>query len=73
MNSQRAVIWMAFLGTSAVLAWAPGHWFGQAPVETVEIRPAAARPAAAAQQATPAAARTSTGNLFPSQRWSTAP
>ncbi|WP_258911164.1 hypothetical protein [Pseudomonas putida] len=29
MNTQRAVIWASFLGVSAVLAWAPGHWFGQ--------------------------------------------
>lgn len=29
MNTQRAVIWAGFLGVSAALAWAPGHWFGQ--------------------------------------------
>ncbi|MDU9404282.1 hypothetical protein RTH46_17480 [Pseudomonas sp. zfem004] len=29
MNIQRALMWAGFLGLSAALAWAPGHWFGQ--------------------------------------------
>ena len=29
MNTQRAVIWVGFLGVSAALAWAPDHWCGQ--------------------------------------------
>lgn len=72
MNSQRAVIWMAFIGTSAVLAWAPGHWFGEAPAEVVEARPAPAK-AQAAHAVRPAVSRAASNNLFPSQRWSAAP
>lgn len=73
MNRQRAVIWLAFLGTSAVLAWAPGRWFGEAPEQAVQVRPAPAKAVAAAPSERPKASRAASGNLFPSQRWSSAP
>ncbi|CAG8863244.1 hypothetical protein PS627_00180 [Pseudomonas fluorescens] len=73
MNSQRAVIWIAFLGTSAVLAWAPGHWFGDAPQEVAAARPAPAGNHVESKPDRPAVARAASSNLFPSQRWSAAP
>lgn len=72
MNRQRAVIWLAFLGTSAVLAWAPGRWFGEAPEQAVQVRPAPAKAVAAAPSERPKVSRAASGNLFPSQRWSLA-
>ncbi|MGE8467032.1 hypothetical protein D3C81_1556610 [compost metagenome] len=75
MNTQRALIWVGFLGLSAVLAWAPGHWFGQedgvaafagkpAPTGSgVPMEPVGAGlPANRPEQAST--------DLFPSQRWS---
>ncbi|MGE8323360.1 MAG: hypothetical protein ACN6OX_09780 [Pseudomonas sp.] len=75
MNTQRAVIWVGFLGVSAVLAWAPGHWFGQedgvapfagkpAPTTSESVTPpvGAGLPAKGAEQAS--------RDLFPTQQWS---
>ncbi len=75
MNTQRAVIWAGFLGVSAVLAWAPGHWFGQEdsveafagkPAPTVSAAPTdpvgAGLPAKGPEQAS--------RDLFPRQQWS---
>ncbi|BCJ07265.1 hypothetical protein PUR31_04320 [Pseudomonas mosselii] len=72
MNTQRAVMWAGFLGVSAALAWAPGHWFG--------LEDEAAGPIAG--QARSHAAPTNVGaglprdeatspsrDLFPSQQW----
>lgn len=75
MKSQRALMWIGFLGVSAVLAWAPGRWFGQAPEDNATLQGAAApaKVAMHAQSAAPKAARPAARNLFPSQRWSAAP
>ncbi|KIY42599.1 hypothetical protein TZ03_00600 [Pseudomonas sp. 10-1B] len=75
MNTQRAVIWVGFLGVSAALAWAPGHWFGQedgvaafaglpAPTGAADTVKSvgAGKPANRAEQASK--------NLFPTQQWS---
>ncbi|MCE5993743.1 hypothetical protein LVV80_17220 [Pseudomonas sp. KCA11] len=74
MNTQRAVIWVGFLGVSAALAWAPEHWFGRddgvtafagkpAPTElavsTVPV--GAGLPANRPEQAS--------RDLFPAQQW----
>ena len=75
MNTQRAVIWVGFLGVSAALAWAPGHWFGQedsvapfagapAPTDDSAASPSpvgAGSPANRPEQAS--------GDLFPTQQW----
>jgi len=75
MNRQRAVIWMLFLGGSAVLAWAPGHWFGQTPEQALEAlaAQAPAKAVAAPTQGRTQATRAASRNLFPSQRWGAAP
>ncbi|MFJ4455819.1 hypothetical protein ACIP1G_18280 [Pseudomonas sp. NPDC089392] len=74
MNTQRAVIWAGFLGVSAVLAWAPDHWFGQddgvaafagkpAPTGAVDTAKSvgAGSPAKGPEQAS--------RDLFPTQQW----
>ncbi|MEX5342566.1 hypothetical protein [Pseudomonas sp. I2] len=80
MNTQRVVMWMGFLGLSAALAWAPGHWFGQED----SVVPFAGKPAptGVVGAAEPVGERSSgrrgavTGpaqaprNLFPVQQWS---
>ncbi|MBF8757968.1 hypothetical protein [Pseudomonas guariconensis] len=77
MNTQRAAMWVGFLGLSGALAWAPGHWFGQQ--ESVE--PLAGKPAATTISARtepvgaglPAKGQTKASiDLFPAQQW-TAP
>ncbi|MBF8733542.1 hypothetical protein IRZ59_24225 [Pseudomonas guariconensis] len=77
MNTQRAVMWVGFLGLSGALAWAPGHWFG----EQDSVEPFAGKPAPTATGARTAPvaadlpakgkAKAST-DLFPAQQW-TAP
>ncbi|MEB6587590.1 MULTISPECIES: hypothetical protein [Pseudomonas] len=75
MNTQRAVIWVGFLGVSAVIAWAPGHWFGQEEA----VAPIAGKPAPT-EESTASAAPVGAGspanrperastNLFPTQQW----
>ncbi|WP_410481911.1 hypothetical protein ACJ70E_11600 [Pseudomonas plecoglossicida] len=77
MNTQRAVIWVGFLGVSAVLAWAPGHWFGQedgvapfagkpAPTTSESVTPPVVTglPATGVEQAS--------RDLFPTQQWTKA-
>ncbi|NQD75550.1 hypothetical protein [Pseudomonas sp. CM27] len=74
MNTQRAVIWAGFIGVSAALAWAPGHWFGQddgvaafagSPAPTGSAAPTgsvvAGEPAKGPEQAS--------RDLFPTQKW----
>ncbi|MCE1117638.1 hypothetical protein [Pseudomonas sp. NMI795_08] len=77
MNIQRAVMWGGFLGLSAALAWAPGHWFG----EEGEVAPIAGKPAptggAAPTEPVGAgllamASAQASRDLFPAQQW-TAP
>ncbi len=74
MNTQRALIWVGFLGISAVLAWAPGHWFWQedevAPF-AAKAAPTGAAPAVGAALAAKGPEQASR-DLFPAQQW-TAP
>lgn len=70
MNTQRALMWGGFLGLSAALAWAPGHWFDQ----EQEVAPFAAKPATTAaapvEAASPAKAPAQVSrDLFPAQQW----
>ncbi|OUM30054.1 hypothetical protein B8W72_18280 [Pseudomonas putida] len=74
MNTQRAVIWASFLGLSAALAWAPGHWFGQEdgvaafagkPAPTGAVDAAEPVGAASAAKGPEQASR----DLFPKQQW----
>ena len=79
MNTQRAVMWVGFLGVSAALAWAPGHWFNQED----SVAPFAGKPAptGSAGDAAPVGAGSSgrrtaakapeqaSRDLFPAQQW----
>jgi len=74
MNRQRAVIWVGFLGVSAVLAWAPGHWFSQEDaLAPIAGKPASAGPVGAAELV--GAGKPAKGpeqasrDLFPTQQW----
>ena len=74
MNTQRAVMWVGFLGVSGVLAWAPGHWFGAEEVavpSAVQARPQASSSNVGAGLARDEAASPSR-DLFPSQQWTPA-
>ncbi|AGZ35369.1 hypothetical protein C4Q28_13845 [Pseudomonas sp. SWI6] len=71
MNTQRAVMWIGFLGVSAALAWAPGHWFGEDQAsDSIAGKPA---PTTGTKQvATERVAITpehASKDLFPSQQW----
>ncbi|MFT0868979.1 hypothetical protein [Pseudomonas sp. CAM1A] len=73
MNTQRAVMWAGFLGLSAALAWAPGHWFG---VEEEEVGPIAGQARSHAAPTAPVGAalprdegKSPSRDLFPSQQW----
>ncbi|WP_288376849.1 hypothetical protein [uncultured Pseudomonas sp.] len=81
MNTQRVVMWAGFLGVSALLAWAPGHWFGgEEGVALSRDKPA---PTQATAHDTPAVGAglsrdgvgtaPASGDLFPAQRWAAAP
>ncbi|MDI9778988.1 hypothetical protein QM325_14585 [Pseudomonas putida] len=74
MNTQRAVMWVGFLGVSAALAWAPGHWFNQED----SVAPFAGKPAptGSASPAEPVGAGSpakgpeqASRDLFPPQQW----
>ncbi|MFP3443884.1 hypothetical protein [Pseudomonas sp. SIMBA_067] len=79
MNTQRAVIWASFLGVSAVLAWAPGHWFDQA--DSVAAFAGSPAPTGSAALTNPMGAGESgrrtaakgpeqaSRDLFPTQQW----
>ncbi|MFJ9991746.1 hypothetical protein ACIQSO_13490 [Pseudomonas putida] len=81
MNTQRVVMWVGFLGVSALLAWAPGHWFGGE--EGVALSREKPAPTEATAHDTPAAGAglprdkagiaRATSDLFPAQRWAAAP
>ncbi|MBA1203269.1 hypothetical protein G7009_16175 [Pseudomonas capeferrum] len=75
MNSQRAMMWIGFLGLSAALAWAPGHWVGQPPADSVTTQgvKVPTRTVDQARSVPAVAPRAATRDLFPSQRWSAAP
>ncbi|MCX5509867.1 MULTISPECIES: hypothetical protein [Pseudomonas] len=73
MNTQRAVMWAGFLGLSAALAWAPGHWFGvgedelAGPVaEKTRPHPTPTNVAASLPRDE---AKSLSRDLFPSQQW----
>ncbi|MGJ7550670.1 hypothetical protein [Pseudomonas alloputida] len=74
MNTQRAVMWVGFLGVSAALAWAPGHWFSQED----SVAPFAGKPAPTGLvgNADPVGAgapakrpEQASKDLFPTQKW----
>ncbi|MBZ3663590.1 hypothetical protein [Pseudomonas monteilii] len=74
MNTQRAVIWAGFLGVSAALAWAAGHWFGQDDgVAAFAGKPAPTGPVGAAEPVGAALAakgpEQASRDLFPKQQW----
>ncbi|MFJ4351268.1 hypothetical protein ACIPZ5_10215 [Pseudomonas sp. NPDC089428] len=76
MNTQRAVMWVGFLGISAALAWAPGHWFNQED-SVVPWRPDKPAPTGLASPVEPVGAGTAakgpeqaSRDLFPAQQWS---
>ncbi|CAK15622.1 hypothetical protein [Pseudomonas entomophila] len=72
MNIQRVVLWGGFLGVSALLAWAPGHWFDL----EGEVAPFAGKPAptGSAQPLVGAGLPANkpqppSKDLFPAQQW----
>jgi len=72
MNIQRRLAWLAFLGSAAVLAWAPGYFFDDASTDSegvvaVTDKAAVAAGEAAAQGAKPAPLNLR--DLFPSKNW----
>lgn len=75
MNTQRAVTWIGFLGLSAAVAWAPGHWFGDEPGEVADVAIAGQARSHLAAQAEDKdsprgkAAKAATRDLFPAQHW----
>ena len=74
MNTQRAVIWVGFLGISAALAWAPGHWFQQqdsvVPFAGSPAPTGSASPAEPVGADEPAKGPTrASRDLFPAQQW----
>ncbi|MBV4504498.1 hypothetical protein HU751_006520 [Pseudomonas sp. BW13M1] len=73
MNTQRAVTWAGFLGLSAALAWAPGHWFG---LKEEVADPIAGQARSHAASTVPVGAglprdeaASPSRDLFPSQQW----
>ncbi|MGH8437744.1 MAG: hypothetical protein ACRERW_01570 [Pseudomonas sp.] len=72
MNTQRRLAWLAFLGSAAVLAWAPGYFSGDESADSetavaVADKTAVAASEAVAQGAKPAALKLR--DLFPSKSW----
>lgn len=73
MNTQRAVMWVGFLGLSAALAWAPGHWFGVAAFAPIAGQARSHATPVKVEAAVPGdEAASPSRDLFPSQQW-TAP
>ncbi|MND86592.1 hypothetical protein D3C76_607120 [compost metagenome] len=84
MNARKAMGWGAFLAVSAVVAWAPGHWFEEAddvavavPSTSTSGKAVAALQPGAAQPATAKAVKPSAlpagGDLFAAKSWKPAP
>ncbi|MEG0858715.1 MAG: hypothetical protein RSD81_18160 [Pseudomonas sp.] len=71
MNTQRRLAWLAFLGSAAVLAWAPGYFFSDETADSEAVvassKAAAAATEGAAQGAKPVALQLR--DLFPSKNW----
>ncbi len=71
MNTQRALIWVGFLGLSAALAWAPGHWFGEGDEGALFTgKPAPTGAAPSVGVGSPAKKpEQASRDLFPAQQW----
>ncbi|MFQ6575803.1 hypothetical protein [Pseudomonas sp. UM16] len=72
MNTQRRLAWLAFLGSAAVLAWAPGYFFADPVADSEAVvgvanKATVAASEAGAQGAKPEALKLR--NLFPSKSW----
>ncbi|HWD30630.1 hypothetical protein ACIKP7_04605 [Pseudomonas caricapapayae] len=72
MNTQRRLAWLAFLGSAAVLAWAPGYFFDDESADSEAVvavadKAASAGADAGVQSAKPAALKLR--DLFPSKSW----
>ncbi|MBM3113709.1 hypothetical protein H8F21_05795 [Pseudomonas sp. P66] len=72
MNTQRRLAWLAFLGSAAVLSWAPGYFFdsetaGSDAAVVVADKSSLAAADSATQSAKPAALKLR--DLFPSKNW----
>ncbi|MBF8745186.1 hypothetical protein E2H86_01715 [Pseudomonas putida] len=76
MNTQRVLMWGGFLGLSAALAWAPGHWFGKG--QEVALFAGKPAPTGEASSVAGSSVRQTAANgpqqaardLFPAQQWS---
>ncbi|WP_433884341.1 hypothetical protein [Pseudomonas vranovensis] len=72
MNTQRSLAWLAFLGTAAVLAWAPGYFFDDVADDSeaaVEVAGKASAQLTATAQTAARPAALQPRDLFPSKSW----
>ncbi|TDF82161.1 hypothetical protein [Pseudomonas sp. H9] len=72
MNTQRRLAWLAFLGSAAALALAPGYFFDEQPADSDAVAVAANKTAAAAGEAEAQTAKVAAlklRDLFPSKNW----
>ncbi len=72
MNTQRRLAWLAFLGSAAVLAWAPGYFFDDEAVDTGATVAVADKAQATVADAAGSAAKPTSlkpRDLFPSKSW----
>ncbi|PSS57801.1 hypothetical protein [Pseudomonas sp. BBP2017] len=71
MNTQRRLAWLAFLGSAAALAWAPGYFFDDESTDDPAVVAVADKATVvasdAAQSAKPTALKLR--DLFPSKSW----
>ncbi|MFF5867810.1 hypothetical protein [Pseudomonas sp. NPDC012596] len=73
MNTQRAVMWVGFLGVAGALAWAPGHWFDQeGEVAPIASKPSLTTPTSVGAGLPAMRPEQASRDLFPRQQW-TAP
>ncbi|WP_442107337.1 hypothetical protein [Pseudomonas sp. NUPR-001] len=72
MNTQRRLAWLAFLGSAAALALAPGYFFDTQPADSdagVTVAKQAALASSAAAEQTGKVAPLTLRDLFPSKSW----
>lgn len=72
MNTQSSLAWLAFLGTAAVLAWAPGYFFDDVAEDAeaaVEVAGKASAPLTPTAQTAARPAALQPRDLFPSKSW----
>ncbi|MFZ0153335.1 hypothetical protein [Pseudomonas sp. Hg5Tf] len=72
MNTQRRLAWLAFLGSAAVLAWAPGYFFADSTADSEAVIAAADKATVAANEVGAQAAKPAVlklRDLFPSKSW----